>query len=62
MSRKAVRLISQDQIQGFELAYPNIYPLMSRPVLQIQNDKIYKTQGNNVISKRNPSEVPVLIE
>ena len=59
---------SQAQIQGFELAHPNIYPInellecMKGLVLQIQNYRISMTQGNNRISERSPSEVPVLIE
>ena len=59
---------SQAQIQGFELAHPNIYPInellecMKVLVLQIQKYRIFMTQGNNRISKRSPSEVPVLIE
>ena len=58
---------SQAQIQGFELAHPNIYPInellvfTKGPALQIQNYRISMTQGNNRISKRSPSEVPVLI-
>ena len=46
----------------------NIYPTnellecMKGLVLQIQNYRISMTQGNNRISKRSPSEVPVLIE
>ena len=58
---------SQAQIQGFELAHPNIYPIkellkcMKRLVLQIQNYRIFMTRGNNRISERSPSEVSVLI-
>ena len=55
------------QMQGFELACPNIYPLyellehMKGPVLQNQSCKICMTQGNNRISKKSHSEDPVLI-
>ena len=69
--RRAGRLTNsatiQAQIQGFELAHPNIYPIyellecMKGLVLQIQNYRISMTQGNNRISKRSPSEDPVLI-
>ena len=69
--RRAGRLTNsattQAQIQGFELAHPNIYPIyellecMKGPVLQIQSCRISMTQGNNRISKRSPSEDPVLI-
>ena len=58
---------SQAQIQGFELAHPNIYPMdelpecIKRLVLQIQNYRVSMTQGNNKISERSPSEVSVLI-
>ena len=71
-SRDAGGLTSSDtsraQIQGFELAHPKIYPsdelleCMRKPVSQIQNYSISRTKGNNTISKRSPSEVPVLIE
>ena len=52
---------------GFELAHPNIYPIyellecVKVPVLQIQNYRISMTQGNDRISERSPSEVPVLM-
>ena len=56
---KASRLTSSDtsqaQIQGFELAHPNIYPIdellehMNGLVLQIQNYKVSVTHGNNRI-------------
>jgi hypothetical protein len=55
------------QIQGIELANPNIYPIdehlefVKELVLQIQNYTISMTQGSNRISERSPSEVPVLI-
>ena len=58
---------SQAQIQGFELAHPNIYPIdellkyMKGPVLQIQNYRMSMTQGNNRISEKSPGEVLVLI-
>ena len=51
---------SQAQIQGFELAHPNIYPInellecMKGLVLQIQNPRVSMTQGNNRLSKRSP--------
>ena len=50
------------------MAQPNIYPIdelleyIKGLVLQIQNYRIPITQGNNRISERSPSEVPVLIE
>ena len=56
---------SQAQIQGFELAHPNIYPTsellecMKGLVLQIQNYRISMTQGNCRISEWSPCEVPV---
>lgn len=59
---------SHAQIQDFELAYPIIYPINEllkgnkMPVLQIQNYRLSKTKENNRISKRSPSEIPVLIE
>jgi hypothetical protein len=59
---------SQAQIQGSGMAQPNIYPInelleyMKGPVLQIQNHRISMTQGNNRISQRSPSGIPVLIE
>ena len=69
--RRAGRLTNsattQAQIQGFELAHPNIYPIyellecVKVPVLQIQNYRISMTQGNDRISERSPSEVPVLM-
>ena len=43
---------TQVQIQGFELAHPNIYPtyelleLVKGPVLQTQSCRISMTQGN----------------
>jgi hypothetical protein len=45
------------------LAYPNneLLEYMKGPVLQIQNYKISMKLGNNGISERSPSEVPVLI-
>jgi hypothetical protein len=58
---------SQAQIQGFELAHPNIYPIdellkyMKGPVPQIQNYRMSMTQGNNRISEKSPGEVLVLI-
>jgi hypothetical protein len=55
---------SQAQIQGFELAHPNIYPIdellegVKGPVPQIQNYKISMTQGNDRIAEMSPSEDP----
>ena len=49
------------------MAHPNIYPIyellecVKVPVLQIQNYRISMTQGNDRISERSPSEVPVLM-
>ena len=54
------------QIQGFELAYPNIYPIYELlehtkgPVMQIQSCKIFMVQDNR-ISERSLREVPVLM-
>ena len=59
---------SQAQIQGFELTHPNIDPIdellecMKGLFLQIQNYRISRTQGNNSISERSPSEDSVLIQ
>lgn len=57
---------TQAKIQGFELAYPNIYPInellesLKGPIPQTQN---YTTkQGNNRTSKSSPTEAPVLID
>lgn len=50
------------------MAYPKAYPIdellkyMKGLVLQIQNYRISMTQGDNRLSNRSPSEVPVLIE
>jgi hypothetical protein len=58
---------TQTQIQGFEIAHCNIYPIsellecIKKPVLQIQNYGISMTQGNNRMPERSPSEVPVLM-
>ena len=58
---------SQAQIQGFELAHPNIYPTdellecTKEAVLQFQNYRISMTQGNNRKSERSSSEDPALI-
>jgi hypothetical protein len=58
---------SQAQIQGFELAHSNIYPIyeflehMKGSVPQIQSCRVSMTQDYNRISKRSPSEDPVLI-
>ena len=59
--------ITQAQIQGFELAHPNIYSIyellecVKRPAPQIQSCRISMTQVRNRISKRTPSEHPVLM-
>lgn len=59
---------SQAQIQGFELANPNIYSIdelleyTQGQSYQIQNHSISMTQGNNRIWERYPRKVPVLIE
>lgn len=56
------------QIQGFELVHPNNYPInellkyMRGLVFQIQNNLISMIQGNDRISKKNPSEVSIFIE
>jgi hypothetical protein len=50
------QIISQAQIQSFELAHPNIYPIsellkhVKDPVLQIQSYSISMMKGNNRIS------------
>jgi hypothetical protein len=55
----------QAQIQGFELAQPNISPIyqplehMKGFVLQTQNCRVIMTQGNNRISKRNLHKDPL---
>ena len=55
---------TQAQTQGFELAQPSIYLIydllehVKGPVLHSQSCRISTTQGNNQISKRNPSEDP----
>jgi hypothetical protein len=49
------------------LIHPTIYPIdemlehMEGLVLQIQNYRVSLTWGNNKISKRSPSDIPVLI-
>ena len=59
---------SQAQIQVFELAHPNIYPiyelleLMKGPILQIQNYRISIIKVNNKISERSLIKVPKMIE
>ena len=64
MTNSATTLAST---QGFELAYPNICPIyellkhVKGPLLQIQSCRISMTQGNSRISKRSPSEDPVLM-
>lgn len=60
--------ISHLQIQGSELAHPNIYSIdellehINGLVLQVQNFKLPMTQGNNRISRRYPSKGPLLID
>jgi hypothetical protein len=71
-SRRSIRLTStytsQTQIQGFELTHLNIYTISEllecRKVLVLQSEsyRISMTQGNNRISERSSSEVPVLID
>jgi hypothetical protein len=57
---------TQYQIQGFELAHPDIYTIYELPqywkgmVLQTQSCRISMTQGNNRISK-SPGEDPAFI-
>ena len=59
--------LSQAQIQGFELAHPNIYPIydllehVKGPVLKIQSCKISTTQCINRPSEMSVHEDPVLI-
>lgn len=58
---------TQTQIQGFELAHSNIYPIpellesVNDPVLCNQNCRISATQRNKRILVRSPSEDLVLI-
>ena len=57
---------TQPQIQGFELTYPNIYPIYKLTLkglnLQIQSCRIAMTQGTKTrIGKRNSSVYPELI-
>lgn len=68
-SRRAGRLTSADtyqaQNQGFGLVHPNIHTInellecIKGLVLWIQNYRIFRTQGNNKISERSPSKIPV---
>ena len=59
---------TQAQVQNFELAHPNIYPIyellkhMKEPVLHIQSCKISMTQSNSRISEGSFGEDPILIE
>ena len=59
---------SQAQIQGFELALPNIYPMhklldcMKEPILHMKNYRIFMAQGSNRMSERSPREDPALTE
>ena len=54
-------------MQGSELAHPKIYIIyellgcVKGPVLLIQSCKISMTQGNNRMTRRQPSEDPVLM-
>lgn len=56
---------TQTQIQGFEVAHPNIYPtcelleLVKGPVLQNQSCGVSLTQGNSRISEKSSGEDPV---
>jgi hypothetical protein len=58
---------TQAQIQGSELAHPNIYIIckwlrhMKGPVLLIQGCRLSMNQSNNGITRRNPSEHPILM-
>lgn len=58
---------TQDQVQGFELADPNmylIYELLEHKkglFIGIQSCRISMSQGNNKMSQKSPSEDPVLI-
>ena len=58
---------TQAQIQGFELAYSNIYPIyylleyVKGLVLQIQSCRISTTQTNNRRSERSPHEDPGVV-
>jgi hypothetical protein len=54
---------TQDQIQGFEVAY-SIYELLepvNGPVLLIQSSRISMTEDINSVSERSPSEDQLLI-
>lgn len=68
MCRAASSNTSQAQVQGFELAHPDIYSVdellgcMNEQVLQMQNYRISMTHGDNRIAERSPSEVSVLIQ
>lgn len=71
MGRRVCRLIrlntSQAQIQGLELACPNIYPICilecrQGPALEIGNYRISVTQDNDRISNRSVNKIPVLLE
>jgi hypothetical protein len=59
---------SQVEIQSFDLAHTNIYPINKLKkcakalVQQIQKYRISMTQGNNMISERISSKVLVLIK
>ena len=59
---------SQAQVQAFALAHLNMHPItdellefMKRLVLQIQNYRIFMTQGNSRISEMCSGEDPVLL-
>lgn len=59
--------LTQSHIQSFKLAYLYIYTvyelmeLVNAVVLQNQSIMISVTQGNHMISERNPSEGPELM-
>ena len=58
---------SQAQIQGFELAHPNIYPIyelvesIKGLAVQIQSCRISMTQGTRGYLRGSPGEDPVLM-
>jgi hypothetical protein len=58
---------TQAQVQGSELAQPNIHPIyelpksMKGPLLQLQNCRTSITQGNNRMSEKSSGEDPELI-
>jgi hypothetical protein len=65
--RQTISDSCQSQIQGFEcssqhLPIDELVKCMKRLVLQIQNYRLSMSQGNNRISERGLSEVPVLVD